>query len=160
MIGQVTDRIKRLTCRTCGDERMGTSQRPLPRSLQLGLDGGNNGGHVRQAAGTEFTTGHGTFIRLHDRNAVRAQLGDIADRRGMLPHPHVHGGRHEDRLVGRQQHGRGEIIRETGIRLGHQIGRCRADDNKIGRARQLDVAHLGFVIEIEQLGIGLFARQG
>ena len=42
----------------------------------------------------------------------------------------------------------------------HQVGGGRTDDDQIGRARQLDVPHIGFIIEVEQFREDLFAGQG
>ena len=77
----------------------------------------------------------------------------------MLPHAHVHGRHHQDRLVRGEQHGGGKVIGEARIGLGHQICGGGADDDQIGRARELDMAHLGFFIEVEQFGIGLVAGE-
>ena len=36
--------------------------------------------------------------------------------------------------------------------LGHQVGRCRCDDDQVRLAREADVADLALVVEIKQVG--------
>ena len=73
----------------------------------------------------------------------------------MLPHAHIHGGRDEHRLVGGEQHGGGEIVGEAMRHLGEEVGGRRRDDDQVGLARQADMADLGLVLEVEQIGEGL-----
>ena len=44
-------------------------------------------------------------------------------------------------------------------RLGHQIGSGRSHHDQIGRARQFDVPHRGFIGQREQILVNLVARQ-
>ena len=93
------------------------------------------------------------------QHAVRAQLRDIALRRRMQPHPHVHRRGDQHPLVGREQRGRGEIVGEALRHPGQQIGGRRRDDDEIGVARQFDMAHLGFVGQREQVVVDLVAAE-
>ena len=77
----------------------------------------------------------------------------------MGPHPHIHRRRHQHPLVGRKQQGRGQIIGQTIGHLRQKIRRRRGDNHQIGRPRQLDMAHLGLIRQIEQMAIDLFAGQ-
>ena len=70
---------------------------------------------------------------------------------GMRPHARVHGRRDEDRLVGREQHRRGEVVGEAVRHLGEEVGRRRRDDDEVGLARQADVADLVLVVEVEEV---------
>ena len=76
---------------------------------------------------------------------------------GVRPHHHVHRRRHQDRLVGGEQGGGGEIVGEAMRHLGEQVGAGRRHHDQVGLARQADMAHLGFVGQREQLLIDLVA---
>ena len=41
------------------------------------------------------------------------------------------------------------------MHLGEQVCGCGADNNKISLTRQLDMPHLGLILEVEQVGINL-----
>ena len=77
------------------------------------------------------TFGHLARIRPDEVKAVRLQQRVIAPCRGMGPHARVHGGRHQDRLVGRHQHGGGEVIGMPAGHPGHQVGGGRRDDDQV-----------------------------
>jgi hypothetical protein len=82
-------------------------------------------------------------------------LLDVARGRRVQPHLHVHRRRDHHRLVGRQQEGGREIIGHARGHLCEQVGRGRADQHEIGRARQLDVADLDLILELPQRGVDL-----
>ena len=88
-------------------------------------------------------------------HAVGLELRDIALGRGVLPHAHVHRRRDDDRLVGRQQQRRREIVGDARGHLGEQIGGRRADEHEVGRAAKLDVADLDLVLQLPQRGVDL-----
>ncbi len=77
----------------------------------------------------------------------------------MEPHPDVHGRREENPLVGREQQRAREVVGDPLRHLGHEIGGGRCHDQEVGRARQFDVAHLGFVGEREQVVVDPLARE-
>ena len=129
-------------------ERIGRAEHPLDRREdRLGLG---------QAAGAKFAARHLALVRLHHRNAIRAKPRDVAPGRGVKPHPHVHRRRGEHRLVGGEEQRGGELVGEAGGHLRHQIGRRRRDHHQVRLAAELDMAHLGLVLEIPQRGIDLF----
>ncbi len=70
---------------------------------------------------------------------------------GCSPHARVHGWRREHRLVGREQHGRREIVGVPLRHAGQQVRGGRCHDDEVGFARQADVADLALVVEIEQI---------
>jgi hypothetical protein len=58
---------------------------------------------LRQPPRSIFAAGHFALVGLHDRHSVRTQALDVAARRLVPPHAHVHRRRGEHLLVGRQQ---------------------------------------------------------
>ena len=92
-------------------------------------------------------------------DAIGLKLCDVAACGCVLPHAHVHRRDDEHRLVGREQGGGGEVVGEAIGGLGHEIGSRRRHDDQVSRARQLDMAHLGFVGETEEFLIDLLARE-
>jgi hypothetical protein len=57
----------------------------------------------------------------------------------MLPHIHVHRGRHEDRRRGGQVEGGQEVVGDAVRELGQNVGRGRSDDQRVGPLRLADV---------------------
>ena len=55
---------------------------------------------------------------------------------------------------------RGEVVGDPCRHLREQVGRRRADHDQIGLAAELDMAHLGLVLQIPQRGIDRAFRQG
>ena len=113
-----------------------------------------------QAARTELAARHRADVGRHHDDAVGFELGDVAAHGGVLPHAHIHGGNHQHRLVGGEQGGGGKVVGKAVGGLGHEVGGGGADDDKIGRARQLDMPHLGLVGEIEEFLENLLAGEG
>ena len=77
----------------------------------------------------------------------------------MRPHARVHGRGDQYGLVGRQQHGGGEIV---GVAAGHprdEVGSSRRDDDEVGITGEADVADLALVVEAEQVGQHPLVRQ-
>jgi hypothetical protein len=89
---------------------------------------------------------------------VLPQDRDIAGGRGVLPHPHIHGRRDQDRQRGGEQHRRGEVVGMAVRHLGDEVGGRRRDDHQIGVAREPDMADIGLVLAVEQVGVGPRAR--
>jgi hypothetical protein len=124
-----------------------------------GRSGGVQGGHRRpqdgfgfgHAAGSELAAGHGPIVRAHERHAVGAQGGQVSPGGRVQPHAHVHRRGHQHRLVGGQQGGGRQIARQAVGRLGHEIGGGRRHQHQVGAPRQLDVVHLRFVAQGEQV---------
>ena len=103
--------------------------------------------------------GHFARVRADDVHAVRGELREIALRRLGRPHPRIHGRRDQDRLIGREQHGGGEIVGVAAGHFRHEIRRCGRDDNEIGVAGQADMADVELALRIEQIRIGALAAQ-
>ena len=103
--------------------------------------------------------GHFARVRADDVHAVGDELREIALRRLCRPHPRVHGRRNENRLVGREQHGGGEIVGMAARHFRHEIGGRRRDHDEIGVARQANMTDVELALRIEQIGIGALAAQ-
>ena len=160
MIREIAHRVQRFTCRPRGQQDMPALQRfraGQPRKTRL--DAVCNHLDLRQAARPELAAGHGAGVGLHHIDAVRTQGGNIARRCGVFPHAHIHGWHHKDRLVRCHKRGGGQIICMSARCLGEQVSGRRTDHDKVRRARQLDMAHLGLVGQIKEIGEHLLARQ-
>ena len=158
MIGNVAHGVNGLARWASGNENVFSGQW-LWSGREKDLDGGHNLGRFREAAKTKFTTGHVTGIGTDDVNTVVHQCADVSCGRRMVPHAYVHGRCHKHRFVGREKRCGGEIIGKAGCHLGKKISRGWCHHHKIGGARQLDVAHLGFIGEGEKIGIDLVAGE-
>jgi hypothetical protein len=125
---------------------------PFSRSFQAerAVDRREDRLGLGQAARAKFAAGHRPFVGFEHRHAVAAQRRDVAARRGMLPHPHVHRRGGEDGLVGGEQQSGCQIVGDAGGHLGHQIGGGGCDHDEIGFAAELDMAHLGLVLQVPQ----------
>jgi hypothetical protein len=80
--------------------------------------------------------------RPGDENAVVAQELEVALRRGVLPHLHVHRRRKHQRAAPREAKRRQEIIGEPMRHLGHEVGARRRHQDQVAVARMLDVTHV------------------
>jgi hypothetical protein len=79
----------------------------------------------------------------------------------MLPHADVHRRRGEHRLVGGEQQGGGEVVGDAGRHLREEVGGGRADQDQVGGAAELDMAHLRLVLEVPQRGVDrAFGQRG
>ncbi len=105
------------------------------------------------------TLGHLAAIGPDEADAIGLELGDVAARRRIEPHARVHGGRRQHGLVGCEENRGGEVVGMPASHLGQKVGGRRRDDDEVGLARQADVADLVLVVEIEQIGEGLFVGQ-
>ncbi len=112
-----------------------------------------------QASGAELRLGHGALVRADHRDAVALQGREIALRRRVQPHPHVHGRRDQDRQGGGEQHRRGEIRRVAGRHPGHHVGGGRRHHDGVGVAGEADMADLGLALPVEQVGMRPLARE-
>ena len=101
-----------------------------------------------QPTGTEFAARHLAFGRFDHSDAVSLQLRNVALGRGVLPHPDVHRGRDNHRLVGSEQQGRRKIVRHSRRHFGEQVGRRRTDQDEVGGAAELDMADLNLVLQL------------
>ncbi len=76
----------------------------------------------------------------HD-DAVGDELRDVALIRGVRPHLPVHRRRDDQRAIARERERGQEIVGVTVGDLREKVRRRRGDDDRIGAARQVDVAH-------------------
>ena len=77
----------------------------------------------------------------------------------MLPHADVHRWSDDDLLVGREQQCGRKVVGEPGGHLRQQVRGRRADEDEIGRAAELDMAHLDLVLELPQRRVDLALRK-
>ena len=68
-------------------------------------------------------------------------------------------GRDEDRQRGGEQHGRGEVVRVPARHLGEEVRRGGRHDDEVGVAGEADMADLGLVLAVEEIGVRPLARQ-
>ena len=156
-VGDVAHRIDRFIGRPGGEDRLQTGKPPV--GMDERRDRIQDFVRLRHATRSEFAAGHLAFIRADDMDAVGLERRDVAPRRGVVPHPHIHRGRDQDRLVGGKKRRRSKVGGKPGGELGDQIGRRGRDDHQIGGARQRDMAHFGFGGEVEQLLVDFLAGQ-
>ncbi len=141
------------------DEDVLAGKRPRPRTEQRhgGIRDLDRLRHAAEASLAAFR--HFAGIRSDREDAVGAQLRDIALGCRMLPHARVHGGRDQHRLVGREQHGRGEIVGEPVGHFGNQVGGRRCHHDQISVAREPDMTDVEFAHHIEQIDERGLARE-
>ena len=112
---------------------------------------GNDLQGVAHPADTGFTLFcHLASRRSNEPDAAFLQDGDVACRRSVVPHLWIHRWCDKDRFVRCQQHGCGKIVGNTVSRLGHQVCRCRRNQDKVMIPRQSDVADIVFGLPVEQ----------
>ena len=94
----------------------------------------------------------------HD-DAVGGEPRDVALVRGVRPHLPVHRGRDEQRAVARERQRGQEVVGVAVGDLGEKVRRRRRDDDRVGAARQVDVAHAVVGAGRPQVGEHRPARQ-
>lgn len=97
-----------------------------------------------------FSAGHFPFGRIENLDSIRFQLGDVALGCRVKPHPNVHCGSDGDGLVRCKQQGRGEIVRYSGGHFCEDIRGRGTDEHEVGRARELNMSDLDFVLEVPE----------
>ena len=121
------------------------------RGCQQALDGRRDLQRLGHAAGAELGLRHRAVVGADHVHAVGLQDFQIALRRRVQPHAHVHGRRDQDRQGGGEQHRRGEIVRMPSRHLRHEIGGGRRDDDEVRVAGELDMADIGLVLAVEEI---------
>ncbi len=106
-----------------------------------------------------FAARHFAVVRFHDVHAIGPQLRQIALRRLMVPHAHIHGGDSQHRLVGSQQQRRRQVVRNAGRHLRQDIGGGRRDHHQVGLTAELDMPDLALGLQVEQVVIHLILGQ-
>ena len=159
-VGDVAHRIDRLMGRAGGDQHPLAGERTRLRRAQKPLGGAGDFQRLRHPADAGLAGfGHFAGIGADHGDAVARQLRDIAAGRGIVPHQRVHRRRQQDRPVGREQDGAGEIVGMALRHLRHQVGGRRRHHDQIAVARQADMAGVELALGIEQIGVGALARQ-
>ena len=109
--------------------------------MQDRFDGGDDFERLGHAPDAGFAAlGHFAGVRPDDANAVGLELRQVALRRLRRPHVRIHRRRDQDRLVGREQDGGGEIVGVAARHLRHEVGGRRRDDDEVGVAGEADMA--------------------
>ncbi len=127
---------------------------------ERGRNGGEDLGGLGHAAGAELAAGHLALVRADHERAVGLNGREIAARRRVVPHAHVHCRREKHALVGGEEEGAGEIVRLPAGELRDQVGGGGRDDDEVGAPRELDVAHLGLGGEVEEGAARPFPGEG
>ena len=156
-VGDVAHGIDRLLRRAAGDERAAAAQRRIGDEDLF--DRGDDLQRLGHAAHAAFILGERPGIGPDLLDAARCEPRQILLRRFMFPHAEIHRRRDEDRLVGRQQRGRGEIVGDAGGDFRDDIRRRRRDDEEIAFLRQAQMAHLALIGQREEIGIGFLAGE-
>ena len=112
-----------------------------------------------QTAIAKFAASHCTFIRVQHFDARLLQPLQIALGRFVFPHADIHRRCDHHRLVSRKDQRCRQIIRDPGGHFRHQIGRRGANHNQISFAAELDMPHLGFVLEVPKRGVDFVLAQ-
>ena len=124
------------------------------------MGGGGDFQRLRHTAEAGFAAlGHLAAVGADDVHAIGCEHREIALGRLGGPHARVHGGRHQDRPVGRQQYGAGEIVGVAARHFRHQIGGRRRNDDEIGIACETDMPHIELGPRIKQIRKGGLAAQ-
>ena len=98
MVGDVAHRIDRLLRRSGGDQHPPAGQAPVLRlGCEMRLDGGKNIGHLRHPPRPIFAARHRPVIRPAYQHAIAFEPRQIALRRRVVPHPHIHRRRDQHR---------------------------------------------------------------
>ena len=137
---------------------MATGQAPVLRREEC-ADRGQNLRRLGETPRPEFAARHWPLVRTDDGNASARQRAQICLGGRMLPHPHIHRGRRQHGLVGRQQQRGGEVVRNPRCHARQDVRGCRCNHHQVGGARQLNMPHLAFVGQREQVGIDLVLTQ-
>ena len=131
--------------RARGDQHLASAQSG-PLSGQQALGRGGDLQRLRHAAGPEFRLRHRAVVGTDHVDAVIQQRREIAPRRRVLPHAHVHGGRDQDRQRGGEQNRGGEIVRVPARHPCHEVGGRGRDDDQVGIAGEPDMADIRLVL--------------
>ena len=132
--------------------RLGRSQQPL-------RGGGYLDGFRHPADPGLASFGHFASVGSDQGKAIALQLRDVAAGRGIGPHQRVHRRRQQDRPVGREQNGAGEIVGMTSCHLRHQVRSRRSYQDQIAITRQADMAGVELAFRIEQICVAALVRQ-
>ena len=152
-VGEIAHRIDRLVGRPGGDDHAFAGERLGARAAQQLLDRIRDLQRLGHAADPALAAlGHVALIGTDHCDAVGSELREVAARRRVFPHARVHGRRDQHLFVGREQHGRGEIVGVAARHLGHEVRGGRRHDDKVGLAREADVADVELAPRVEQIG--------
>ncbi len=142
-VGDVAHRIDRLAGRAGGDQdalagrgRSARWRAQEPFGARRRSPAARPCGPVPASPRSAISPALGPTIRTPSR----CKLRDIALRRRGRPHLRVHRRRQQDRFVGREQDGGGEIVGMAVRHFRHQVGGRRRDHDQIAVAREPDMA--------------------
>ena len=144
----------------CGDQHPFAGERTrLWRPHQFDHQGSDLD-RLRHAADAGFVRlRHLAGIGSDHGDAVALELADVAAGSGTGPHQRVHRRRQQDRPVGGQQDGAGEVVGMAVRHLGYQVGGSRSHHDQVAVARQPDMAGIELALRVEQIGMAGLVRQ-
>ncbi len=166
-IGDEANGVDRLMRRPRGHDDMAPREDEMAPREQAGVSSrrGERGanrlhdlGRLAHAPRAIFAAGHLAVFRPDEQCAVRAQPRDVAPRRRMQPHAHIHRRGEQDPLIGGQQKRRRQIVGQPMRRAREQIGGRRRDDDEVGLPRKLNMPHFAFARRVEEIGVNRRSR--
>jgi hypothetical protein len=151
-------RIDALARRTGGDQHLAAEQWTI-----CGQDAERGRGDVvrfHHAAFAGLAAGLAAAVRTEHVHAARAQLRDVGLGRGVGPHLPVHRRRDRHRRRARKTQCRQQVVGHPMRKVRDEIGRGRRDDDQVGPARQLDMAHRTLCVLVPQVAAHLATGNG
>src|SRR5690606_38479754 len=101
-----------------------------------------------------------TCLRPDDMDPIIPQGLNVAPGGRMEPHARVHGRGHQNRLVSREEHCSGKVVRVAASHLCQQACSRRGDHDEVRLSAQPDMADIVLVLTVEQLGEDAITRDG
>ena len=150
-VGDIAHRIDRFVGRARGDEHANTGERPRT-ARKLRLNSGDDFEWFRHSSDAGFAAfRHLAGVGPDQNNLISRELSQVSPRRLVAPHQRVHGGRQQYCLVGGEQDGRGEVIRQSVRHLRHQIGGGGRHHDQARIAGEPDMADVELGARVEQI---------
>ena len=146
--------------RASGNQHAFACERAGLRRAQKAFGSGCYFHRLRHPADTGFAGfGHFTGIGADEGDPVAFELRDVAAGGGIVPHQRIHRRRQQDRPVGGQQNGAGEIVGMALRHLRHQIGGSGRHHDQIAFTGEPNMAGIELAFGVEQIGVGALVRQ-
>ena len=152
-VAEEAHRVDGFVGRAAGDEHTQAGQRTGPGRVQDVGDSGHDLRHLRHPAEPAFALRQRAVIGADEAHAVGFQPRAVACRSGVKPHPRVHRGRGEHRLVGGEQRRCRQIVGDAVRHLGHNIAGRRGHHHDIGLLPEPDMSDVALGGQRERVGV-------